>query len=58
MAFDPLDDGKSELQTRILQVYDQNPDMAPKHIADRLDCSESYVRKTINDYRNLGGGFL
>lgn len=54
MFDDPLDD-ESQLQKNILQSYDQNPDMAPKHIADRLDCSESYVRETINEYRSRGG---
>lgn len=58
-ADDPfnLGDDKSDLQRSILRVYDHNPNMDPKHIADKLDCSASYVRQTINDYRNPTGGF-
>lgn len=48
-------DQPSDLQREILDVYDINPDMQPKHIADRVDCSTSYVRETINEYRNSGG---
>lgn len=48
---------KSELQRDILRVYDRNPNMDPKHIADKLDCSASYVRETIKEYRSVGGGF-
>lgn len=55
MAFDPFDDDKSETQRKILQVYDRNPDMAPKHIADKVGCSASYVRQTINEFRGSGG---
>lgn len=57
MSFDPFDDGKSDLQRDILDVHDMNPNMDPKHIADKLDCSASYVRETIKEYRNTGGGF-
>lgn len=56
MSINPFDD-KSDLQRSILQVYDQNPDMKPAHIADRVGCSTSYVRETINEYRSTGGGF-
>jgi len=45
-------DQPSQLQDQILAVYDRNPDMTPKQIAERCDCSESYVRETINDYRS------
>lgn len=48
-------DQKSDLQRQILRVYDSNPDMSPKHIADRCNCSSSYVRDTINEYRSAGG---
>lgn len=57
MSLDPFDDDKSDLQRDILEVYDINPNMEPKHIADKLDCSASYVRETINEYRSPGGGF-
>ena len=53
-----LEDDKSDLQRSILELYDYNPDMKPKHIADRLDCSESYVRETINEYRSQGGSLF
>lgn len=45
----------TDLQQDILALYDRNPNMAPKHIADELDCSTSYVRETINEYRSAGG---
>lgn len=50
-----LGDQPSDLQNDILRLYDANPNMKPKHIADKLDCSTSYVRETINDYRSPGG---
>lgn len=50
-------DNKSDLQQQILRVHDSNPDMTPKHIADRCGCSTSYVRETINEYRSTGGLF-
>lgn len=50
--FDP---GASDLQQDILQLYDRNPDMSPEQIANRCDCSTSYVRQTLNEYR--GGPF-
>lgn len=56
MSFDPFDaTTKTDLERQILRVYDSNPDMAPKHIADRCNCSVSYVRETINEYRKSGG---
>lgn len=51
---DMFDDNKSELQREILQVYDRNPDADPPQIADICDCSESYVRQTLNEYRDDG----
>lgn len=63
LMFDDIDpfnlngNQKSELQRDILRVYDRNPNMDPKHIADKLDCSASYVRETIKEYRSIGGGF-
>ena len=52
------DNDASDLQRQILRVYDQNPDMEPKHIADRCDCSTSYVRQTLKEYRSGFGGGL
>jgi hypothetical protein len=55
----------SDLQQEIVQTYDRNPDAGPKAIAQMCDCSTSYVRDTIKEYRGgfdsgggLGGGFL
>lgn len=50
--FDPLDEKKSDLQKEILRAADRNPDMTPKQIADTCDCSASYVRETLNEYRS------
>jgi hypothetical protein len=51
----------SDLQEEIVQTYDRNPDAGPKSIAQMCDCSESYVRETVNEYRggfdSGGGGF-
>jgi len=47
-------DQPTDLQQDILALYDRNPNMAPKHIADELDCSASYVRETITEYRSSG----
>lgn len=59
MSFDPLDGDKSDLQQEIQNVYDRNPDAGPTEIASMSDCSASYVRGAINEYRNgLGDDFL
>ena len=50
------DNDASDLQQQILHVYDQNPDMEPKYIADWCDCSTSYVHQTIKEYRSGFGG--
>lgn len=55
MSLDPFDDGKSELQRQILQAYDRNPDAGLKEIASICNCSASYVRETLNEYRSMGG---
>lgn len=51
----------SEMQERIVSTYDRNPDMTPKQIASTCDCSASYVRETLGEYRprynNDGLGF-
>lgn len=48
-------DQPTDLQQDILRVYDRNPNVTATQIADKLDCSASYVRKTVNEYRNPGG---
>jgi predicted ArsR family transcriptional regulator len=48
-------DQPTDLQQDILALYDRDPNRAPKQIADQLDCSASYVRETIDDYRHSGG---
>lgn len=48
-------DQPTGLQQDILELYDRYPNMSPKQIADDLDCSASYVRETINEYRSSGG---
>ena len=48
-------DQPTGLQRDILELYDRYPNMSPKQIADDLDCSASYVRETINEYRSSGG---
>jgi hypothetical protein len=50
-------DGPSELQEQILKTYERNPDAGPKEIASMCDCSASYVRETIDEYKGgFGGG--
>lgn len=68
MFNNPPNDDKTDLQRDILRVHDQNPDAGPKEIASICDCSESYARETINEYRGgnndpfglggSGGGLL
>lgn len=60
MSFDPFDPAGelSDLQREILRLYDNNPDMGPKQIASRADCSTSYARETINEHRSGGGGLF
>ena len=60
---DPFGDDMTELQREIVQAYDRNPDADAKAVASMCDCSESYARETINEYRDgfgsnslLGGG--
>lgn len=45
-------DSPTELQDQILRIADRNPDMTPKQIAHRCDCSASYVRETLDEYRS------
>lgn len=42
----------TDLQQRILTVYDRNPDMTASQIASRCNCSTSYVNETINEFRS------
>ena len=52
-------DDTTKLQDRILNEYDLGV-TNPKRIAANCDCSESYVNKTLNEYRsnwNNDGGF-
>lgn len=42
----------TDLQQEILQVADRNPDMTADQIATKCDCSESYVRETLNEFRS------
>lgn len=58
-------DDFTELQTNILETALQNPEMSHAEIAAELDCSESYVRSTRNEYednvelqKDSGGSFL
>lgn len=56
MSFGP--NNPSDLQQRILNAYDRNPDAGAKEIASICNCSASYVRETIKEFRggNLGLG--
>jgi hypothetical protein len=49
-------DEPSELQREILTVHDRNPDAGAQEIASICDCSASYVRETIDEYRGEFGG--
>lgn len=42
----------SRLQEQILTVYDRNPDMTASQIAQRCDCSTSYVNETLREFRS------
>lgn len=53
-----LDDGPTDLQQQILNAYDRNPDAGPEALASICDCSQSYVRETINEYRGGFGGMF
>lgn len=44
--------GPSDLQQEIIRTADRNPDMSPSQIANVCDCSTSYVRDTLNEYRS------
>ncbi|CCC41879.1 uncharacterized protein Hqrw_5003 (plasmid) [Haloquadratum walsbyi C23] len=45
------DDDTTKLQDCILNQYDMGVSN-PKQIAADCDCSQSYVRETLNDYRS------
>jgi hypothetical protein len=45
------DDDTTKLQDCILDQYDMGVSN-PKQIAADCDCSQSYVRETLNDYRS------
>lgn len=52
-------DDTTKLQDSILNEYDLGV-TNPKQIAANCDCSESYVKETLNEYRSNwsdGGGF-
>lgn len=56
------DEDTTKLQDCILQEYDMGVSNA-NQIAANCDCSESYVKETLNEYRpdwdqNDGFGFL
>jgi hypothetical protein len=60
MSFDPFGNDKSDLQQKILRVWDRNPDIDAQGVARKCDCSASYVRETLKEYRpneygNSGG---
>jgi predicted ArsR family transcriptional regulator len=48
-------DQPTDLQQDILALYERKPNVTATQIADELDCSSSYVRETVNDYRDPGG---
>lgn len=68
MGFDPFNadpfgpdtvaSDATQLQKDILRTFDRNPDMDAKAIARACDCSPSYVRETLKEYRpnDYGGG--
>jgi hypothetical protein len=41
----------SDLQEDIVAKFDRNPDADISALASMYDCSESYVRETLNEYR-------
>jgi len=49
------DDDTTKLQDCILNQYDMGVSN-PKQIAADCDCSQSYVRETLNDYSRAGYG--
>lgn len=56
--FGGKDDDTTKLQDSILREYDMGVSN-PKQIAVNCDCSESYVKTTLNEYRehwNEDGG--
>lgn len=60
MSFDPFGTDLTELEQCIIDTHERNPDITPKGIADSCDCSESYVRQTLNEHRpnwDNDGGF-
>lgn len=48
--FGGKNDDTTKLQDAILQEYDIGVSN-PKQIAANCDCSESYVKQTLNEYR-------
>lgn len=57
--FGGRDDATTKLQDCILQEYDMGV-ANPNQIAANCDCSESYVKQTLDEYRpqwDEGSGF-
>jgi hypothetical protein len=50
MAFD--NDSPSQLQEQILLAFEQTPNPTAEDIAEQCDCSASYVRETVNEYKD------
>jgi hypothetical protein len=48
-------DQPTDLQQDILQLHDRNPKMNPEHVAADVDCSSTYGREPITEYRTPGG---
>lgn len=42
----------TDLQQKILNTADRNPDMSAGQIASTCDCSASYVRETLDEFRS------
>jgi redox-regulated HSP33 family molecular chaperone len=53
--FGGSDNDTTELQEQILQEYDMGI-RDENQIASNCDCSASYVRQTLNEYRDGGDG--
>ena len=58
---DPFGSDLTKKQECIVNTFDRNPDITVTGIADACDCSESYVRQTLNEHRprwDEDGGIL
>jgi len=51
-----MGDDRTELQRKIIREHKKDSSKTDREIADKLNCSKSYVNQVRNEYDDSGGG--